>query len=275
MADISKIQVPGSATQYNIKDAQARRDIEDVKADLDAITPLTDDIKQAILDCFSNVSWKNGTSGKACYVSLLRAMQIDPLDEVAYGTLTYRDLFVTGNLLKVADFEGDITISDSYQYFDNGDSYKINAGTPSLSVLSGNHALKCFGTSSTQILYRAMAEDLPTNARILLCAHTKVDRYVSGSVGILPTVSTGSSIAKDGDESVAVQRVTDGFEAFAGTYQVTGTGAHLLAYIGSFSSANADAYIDDVVATVVPSTMTGAEGLALYQAYLEIVEGGQ
>lgn len=35
MADISKIQVPGSATQYNIKDAQARRDIEDVKADLD------------------------------------------------------------------------------------------------------------------------------------------------------------------------------------------------------------------------------------------------
>ena len=34
MADISKIQVPGSATQYNIKDAQARRDIEDVKADL-------------------------------------------------------------------------------------------------------------------------------------------------------------------------------------------------------------------------------------------------
>lgn len=40
MADISKIQVPGSATQYNIKDAQARRDIEDVKADLGAlITP--------------------------------------------------------------------------------------------------------------------------------------------------------------------------------------------------------------------------------------------
>jgi len=34
MADISKIQVPGSATQYNIKDAQARRDIEGVKADL-------------------------------------------------------------------------------------------------------------------------------------------------------------------------------------------------------------------------------------------------
>jgi hypothetical protein len=34
MADISKIQVPESATQYNIKDAQARRDIEGVKADL-------------------------------------------------------------------------------------------------------------------------------------------------------------------------------------------------------------------------------------------------
>ena len=41
MADISKIQVPGSATQYNIKDAQARRDIEDVKADLGALSDMS------------------------------------------------------------------------------------------------------------------------------------------------------------------------------------------------------------------------------------------
>ena len=40
MADISKIQVPGSTTQYNIKDAQARRDIEDVKADLNNMLPV-------------------------------------------------------------------------------------------------------------------------------------------------------------------------------------------------------------------------------------------
>ena len=45
MADISKIQVPGSATQYNIKDAQARRDIEDVKADLGAQTGVISLIK--------------------------------------------------------------------------------------------------------------------------------------------------------------------------------------------------------------------------------------
>ena len=51
MADISKIQVPGSATQYNIKDAQARRDIEDVKADLGAFTPT---------NLAADITWTNG-----------------------------------------------------------------------------------------------------------------------------------------------------------------------------------------------------------------------
>ena len=63
MADISKIQVPGSATQYNIKDAQARRDIEDVKADLDALESTVDALepglsetaKAVLLDCLRHV----------------------------------------------------------------------------------------------------------------------------------------------------------------------------------------------------------------------------
>lgn len=50
MADISKIQVPGSATQYNIKDAQARRDIEDVKADLDVVQDDLTIVKQSVVE---------------------------------------------------------------------------------------------------------------------------------------------------------------------------------------------------------------------------------
>jgi len=49
MADISKIQVPGSATQYNIKDAQARRDIEGVKADLGDVNNQMPDVTGTIL----------------------------------------------------------------------------------------------------------------------------------------------------------------------------------------------------------------------------------
>lgn len=56
MADISKIQVPGNATQYNIKDAQARRDIEDVKADLDNIDSSLSDTAIQLLETILNAA---------------------------------------------------------------------------------------------------------------------------------------------------------------------------------------------------------------------------
>lgn len=79
MADISKIQVPGSATQYNIKDAQARRDIEDVKADLDALEPslLSDNAKEALLACLENVAYKNGAAGSELVENLREALYED------------------------------------------------------------------------------------------------------------------------------------------------------------------------------------------------------
>ena len=103
MADISKIQVPGSATQYNIKDAQARRDIEDVKADLGTLTDLdtdnktsivaainelasggsglTDEAKAALLACFESVVWKDG-SDNGHYAALESALYPDQYPKI-------------------------------------------------------------------------------------------------------------------------------------------------------------------------------------------------
>lgn len=80
MADISKIQVPGSATQYNIKDAQARRDIEDVKADLDA---QTSELKQALLPFIEHLTGtfddENGGEYTENLLAVLRAGIPEPI----------------------------------------------------------------------------------------------------------------------------------------------------------------------------------------------------
>lgn len=75
MADLSKIKIP-NGTEYNLKDAQARADIESLNGSLENLnTGLTDSQKVALLNCFQNVVWKN-TNGSA-YYDLLEASLYD------------------------------------------------------------------------------------------------------------------------------------------------------------------------------------------------------
>ena len=148
MADISKIQIPGSATQYNIKDAQARRDIEDVKADLedleDAVSGisggLTTDIKNALLGLLDHVAYE-GTDGQDYYDALVTAFDnaagaesiavtFSGSNETFYDTdsldvlrnyLTVTATFESGNTRTVTDYRltgamsiGTNTITVSY-----------------------------------------------------------------------------------------------------------------------------------------------------------------
>jgi len=91
MADISKIQVPGSATQYNIKDAQARRDIEDVKADLGALVP-TDLAKGTTYTSEKYVDYSNGRLTNS---SVSKAT--DYIDVSAYASIVYSRIGVTSS----------------------------------------------------------------------------------------------------------------------------------------------------------------------------------
>lgn len=85
MADISKIQVPGSATQYNIKDAQARRDIEDVKADLDTLDAHTILLNDNVPNTTQAYTF---TDGKVSQITHNRNSVAIRTDVFTYGTGT-------------------------------------------------------------------------------------------------------------------------------------------------------------------------------------------
>lgn len=89
MADISKIQVPGSATQYNIKDAQARRDIEDVKADLGAQNKYSILLNDEVPNTTQNYTFTNGRVSQVTHSRNSVAVRTDVF---TYGTGTITEV---------------------------------------------------------------------------------------------------------------------------------------------------------------------------------------
>ena len=128
MADISKIQVPGSATQYNIKDAQARRDIEDVKADLGALESnvFSVDAKYALAELLKNVTSAD-ENAKQLYENLINAMGVDMLKENIFIYLPdqFGDLFIQNGSL-VLNSIGNITKNMGINHnTDMGSRYRV------------------------------------------------------------------------------------------------------------------------------------------------------
>lgn len=193
------------------------------------------------------------------------------LDRIAYGELTYRDMFITNNEIIIGDFETTLNLSNTEVDLGDGRTYVINAGTPVQTTElydSPTHSLKCFGTSSTQILYRNASKVFATG-RWLVCISAKVDRYSAGYAGVQSAWPKDQPSKHGGN--LGFQRVTNGFEQLAKIYTLdstnaTRTGARF--YIGSFGSANLDCYVDDAVCTPIPSGLTEAAALLLYKEYL-------
>lgn len=199
------------------------------------------------------------------------------LDSIAFGSLTYRDLFITNNEIVIGDFETTLSLSSAEVSLGNGRTYKINAGSPAQTAEesdSPTHSLKCFGNSSTQILYRN-AEKVFADGNYLVCVSAKVTRYAAGYAGVQAAWPKDTPSKFGGN--VGFQRTTNGFEHLASIFTLNDTTANrtgLRFYIGSFLSANLDCYVDDVICTPVPSDMTEAQGLALYEQYLHILREG-
>lgn len=193
------------------------------------------------------------------------------LDSIAYASLTYRDIFITNNLWFLSDFEGEINLTSSYTRYD-GDAnktYKINAGSPSISqeaYNSASHSLKCFGSGSAQIVVSRAGVNMSAG-QYLTCAAVNCLRYSAGKLGI----QWGAPITGTVDRlTVSKESTTNGFEAVAGIMTLTGNRTDFFSYVGSMSSANLDGYVDDVIITPLPSGMTLEQGLALYENYLAI-----
>ena len=173
-------------------------------------------------------------------------------NSIAVGTKTYKDIFVTGNLIPDGDFENGLAWVDT-----------IN-GAPVISTdacCSKAHSLKCFGTASANI---RTTVTVPA-ANVLVCmAKVRVDRYSAGYAGI----------QRDG-VNYAVSAVTDGFVTAYGKATTLGQAVHY--FFGTFTSANADAYIDDAVVLNL-TTIFGEEAnhptddelKALYENWIRI-----
>ena len=161
MADISKIQVPGSATQYNIKDAQARSDIatlneslDDIRADL-GTKALTEDSKIAILACFRNVTFLND-SGEydALYSALypdIGLVRIDAVfnqgSTVIYDGISLNDLKA---YLTVTGYYNDAT---SRRITDYALSGTLVAGTSTITIMAGGKTATFNVTVTSSVIH--------------------------------------------------------------------------------------------------------------------------
>ena len=146
------------------------------------------------------------------------------LSDIAVGNISYKDLFLGSfNLAKTNFNKG--TISPSI----------VNAGNPIVTneeFSSKKYSLKVFGTAPQQIKEPI---SVTTGHYYYISAMVNVKRYVSGYVGAL-----------FGTYDVGIQKTTDGFEKISRIILASSSYSDML-FTGSWSSANADAYIDDVV----------------------------
>ena len=147
------------------------------------------------------------------------------LDSVAINGKTYRDIFVTNNKLPYGDFESGLDW--------------INANTGGAVITEDEcvtklHSLKCFGTSSVQI-----RKDITYNAgQIYIACKAHVLRRSAGNVGF---TASASSLA------YAITSPTNGFVTASKIASVSSASSPQSVFFGTYSSANADAYIDDAV----------------------------
>lgn len=269
VASISAVFTQGSATIYTTDT------LDTLKQYLTVTATYSDSTTATVTDYTLSGTLTEGTStitvsygGKTDTFSVTVT---SGLDRIAYGELTYRDMFITNNEIIIGDFETTLNLSNTEVDLGDGRTYVINAGTPVQTTElyeSPSHSLKCFGTSSTQILYRN-ASKVFAAGRWLVCISAKVDRYSAGYAGVQSAWPKDQPSKHGGN--LGFQRVTNGFEQIAAIYTLdstdaTRTGARF--YIGSFLSANLDCYVDDVVCTPIPSGLTESAALLLYKEYL-------
>jgi len=198
------------------------------------------------------------------------------LDSIAYGTLTYRDIFITNNLFTIGDFESISSLPSTETTLPNGDTYYANYGNPLPDISTeeantGTHSLKAFSSGSTQMKYSISGSNAPTSGTLLIACSMDVKRYSGGKCGLqLNFENVETSVL---GEEVVHNETTSDFVAEVSIRPVEITpksNYYISVFAGTFRSGNADVYIDDVVVSPVPSGLTLAEAEQLYDNYVTI-----
>lgn len=173
------------------------------------------------------------------------------LDSIAWDGKTYREIFETNNFLQISPG------------FENG-SYSpfiVGAGTPTITsevADNGDYSLKVFGTTSQQIK-SPLSMSTPNNVPMFLAVRIRCDRYEAGNVGLVL-----------GGLGAIVKETTQGFVTATATRTKIDDSSW---YIGSFSSANLDGYVDTpvvVLSTYFTNPPTLEQFTQLYEQYVSI-----
>ena len=181
------------------------------------------------------------------------------IDSLAYKSLTYRDIFMTGNQFAELDFENGLP---SY--------LNINAGTPAITdedACSGTHSIKCFGTASQQF---NVQKTVTVNAGTTFFAalKAKCTRWVKGSYGM----QFGDLFSGVTKNTVTEDWITLSYYKKASNDNTVANG-----FLGSIK-ADLDAYIDDVVFInvdeVFGEVVPEATIKELYETYIELRKAG-
>ena len=200
------------------------------------------------------------------------------LDSIVYGTMTYRDLFVTGNLFGwFGDFEDDFVISHDWTLDQtNKGGYRVHTNSPadpSVSTAvynSPTHSVNVSATGSSDYI----------NAFANLSNASEVT-YIIGAAFNVPQITAGKVEFQAFGVSSTVHRVntteaTDGWVPMMMVGAMTpnvGWDNNKIIEInfGALSTPTCTAYIDDIVVTPLPSGMTSAQAETAFAKYIEIV----
>ena len=182
------------------------------------------------------------------------------IDSLAYKSLTYRDIFMTGNQFSELDFENGLP---SY--------LTATAGNPEITdedYCSSSHSIKCFGTASQQYTVK---KDITVSAGTTFFSAMKVKctRFSKGKLGAqIGDLFSGMTIAK----------VTDGWETLSYYRKASSDNNVTSGFLGSMNSANLDGYVDDVVFINIDEVFGEAVPEAtikeLYETYIELRKAG-
>lgn len=188
------------------------------------------------------------------------------LDDTAWESLSYRDIFITHNLSPVRGLEEGLSDVSGIEPF-------IHAGSPARSSeasATGSYSLKCFGSGNQLYKCSGKASDIGMlQYRSYYTAFMgKCTRHVAGVLAVF--VSSADNGAK------SVEAVTQGFERVSNLYNApnswipSGVISFFWGSWGASNSADLDGYIDDIVIvdmSIFTNSPTKAQMDELYDGF--------
>ena len=188
------------------------------------------------------------------------------LDTVVYEGKSYRDIFITGNQLHGFGFESGVPSGCT-----------VYAGSPEISsedAYGGSYSLKAFGSSSAQ--YRSTNTENVSDwnkysgVQYFTAFKAKCTRYTAGNLGI--------SVNNGGLMPTGLNSISDGWVTCHKYITGTGGATNGYGYIGSYSSANLDGYLDDIVIIPMTNIFTNVPSesdiLSWYNQFCDLLKGG-